>query len=79
MHGESNIKFDYHVHYSRRGKTNERISTEFLSKSTTAIIQIVDQFTDDPDYERSVKARRGGLEMISCYRELLRVRKLKNS
>jgi hypothetical protein len=53
------------------------LTTEFLSNSITAIMQIMDQFIDnDPDWERSNKARRGVLDMISCYRELLRDRKL---
>jgi hypothetical protein len=54
------------------------LTTEFLSNSITAITQIMDQSIDnDPDWERSNKAKRGVLDMISCYRELLRERKLK--
>jgi hypothetical protein len=53
------------------------LPTEFFSNSITTITQIVDQFTDNnPDYERSSKARRGVLEMIPWYQELLRDRKL---
>jgi hypothetical protein len=38
-------------------------SMEFVSKSMTAIMQIMDQFIDnDPDYERSSKARCGVLK-----------------
>jgi hypothetical protein len=38
----------------------------------------MDQFIDnDPDWERINKAKRGVLDMISFYRELLRERKLK--
>jgi hypothetical protein len=33
----------------------------------------MDQFIDnDPDWQRRSKAKRGVLDMISCYRELLR-------
>jgi uncharacterized protein YbaA (DUF1428 family) len=43
------------------------LCTEFLS---TAITQIVNQFTDNgTNYERSAKAKRDALEVISCYRE----------
>jgi len=54
------------------------LTTEFLSNTITAITQIMDQFIDnDPDWERSNQAKRGVLDMTSCYRELLRERKLK--
>jgi hypothetical protein len=54
------------------------ITPEFLSSSITSITQIMDHFIDnDPDCKRSSKAKRGVLHMISCYRELLRERKLK--
>jgi hypothetical protein len=54
------------------------LTTEFLSNSITAIKQIMDQLIDnDPDWERSNKAKRGVLNITSCYRELLRERKLK--
>jgi hypothetical protein len=52
--------------------------TEFLSNSISAIMQIMDQFIDnDPYWERRNKAKRGVLDMTSCYRELLSERKLK--
>jgi hypothetical protein len=51
------------------------LTTEFLSN---AITQIMDQLiANDPDWERSNKAKRGVLDMIFCYRRLLRDRKLK--
>jgi ribosomal protein S13 len=54
------------------------LTTEFLSNSITAIMQIMDQFIDnDLDWQRSSKAKRGVLDMISCYQELLHERKLK--
>jgi len=54
------------------------LTIEFLSSSITAITQITDQFIDnDPDWEQSIKAKQGVLDMISCYRELLRERKVK--
>jgi hypothetical protein len=38
----------------------------------------MDQFRgNDPDYEQESKAERGVLEIISCYQELLRERKVK--
>jgi hypothetical protein len=54
------------------------LTIEFLSSSITAITQITDQFMDnDPDWEQSIKAKQDVLDMISCYRELLRERKVK--
>jgi hypothetical protein len=50
---------------------SEAFDAEFLSNSITAIMQIMDQFIDnDPDWERSNKAKRGVLYMKSCYQEL---------
>jgi hypothetical protein len=54
------------------------LSTESLSKNITAIAQAMDHFIDNgPDYERNSKAKRGALEIIFCYLELIRERKLK--
>jgi hypothetical protein len=46
------------------------LSTELLSNSITAIMQIMDQFTGNvPDIQWSSKATQGVLEMISYYRD----------
>lgn len=52
-----------------KGNTNKR-STEFISDSITMNMQTTDQFIDNNyDYEQSLKAKEGVLEMISCYQE----------
>ncbi|KRY48942.1 Protein tincar [Trichinella britovi] len=50
---------------------------EFPKNSITNITEIMDQFIEqDPEDERSYKARQDVLEMISCYQEILHKRKL---
>lgn len=54
------------------------LTSNFLSKSISTITRIMDQFVEnDPDYERSSKARQDIMESISCYQELLCERKRK--
>lgn len=56
----------------------KELATGFLSKSLITINEIVDQIVaNDPDFERSTKARRGVLDAISCYRQLLQERRRK--
>lgn len=51
---------------------------EFLSDSITKITAIMEHFTEnDPDWKRSSQAKIGVLDIVSCYRELLRERQLK--
>ncbi|KRY26886.1 hypothetical protein T01_10496 [Trichinella spiralis] len=54
------------------------LTTEFLKNIITNSAQIMDQFVEqDTDYEQSSKARRGVLEMISCYHAILHQRNKK--
>ncbi|KRZ19150.1 hypothetical protein T11_9523 [Trichinella zimbabwensis] len=59
---------------------NQQLFTsENPNNSITKITEIMDhQFVEqDPDYERSSKARRNILERISCYEEIVHQRKFK--
>ncbi|KRZ54332.1 Protein tincar [Trichinella nativa] len=53
------------------------LPSEFPKNSITNITEIMVQFIEqDPEDERSYKARQDVLEMISCYQEILHKRKL---
>lgn len=59
-------------------ETKRELETDFLSVSVTTITKIMNQLLEyDPDYNRSSRAKRGVMEAITCYRELLRERKRK--
>ena len=50
---------------------------EFVKRSLTSITEIMDQFVEkDPNFDRSSKARRGVIDALSAYQELLTERKL---
>lgn len=56
----------------------KEIKTDFLKKSLETITETVDQLVaNDPNFDRSSKARRGVLDAIACYRHLLNERKRK--
>jgi hypothetical protein len=75
---EQRIQSESEAFDAEEGTPVRDLATGFLSNSITTITQIMDQFIDnDPDWERSNKAKRGVLDVTSCYRELLSERKLK--
>ena len=48
------------------------LPTDFLKKSLATITEIMDQFIqNDSNFDRSSKARRGVIDAMSCYRQLL--------
>ena len=56
----------------------KELSTAFLKSSLDTITEIMDQFIEnDTDFDRSSKAKRGVMDALSTYRELLTQRKRK--
>lgn len=56
----------------------KELSMAFVKKSLTTITEIMDQFVEnDPNFDRSSKARRGVIDALSTYQQLLTERKRK--
>lgn len=54
------------------------LSMAFVKRSLTTITEIMDQFVEnDPNFDRSSKARRGVIDALSTYQQLLTERKRK--
>lgn len=56
----------------------KELSMAFVKRSLTTITEIMDQFVEnDPNFDRSSKARRGVIDALSTYQQLLTERKRK--
>uniref|UniRef100_T1IFU6 Uncharacterized protein n=1 Tax=Rhodnius prolixus TaxID=13249 RepID=T1IFU6_RHOPR len=57
----------------------KELSMAFVKRRLTTITEIMDQFVEnDPNFDRSSKARRGVIDALSTYQQLLTERKRKS-
>ena len=74
---EQQVREDDEISVSEDEEQTE-LATDFLKKSLASITEIMDQFIqNDSNFDRSSKARRGVIDAMSCYRQLLAERERK--
>ncbi|GFR08430.1 uncharacterized protein TNCT_525221 [Trichonephila clavata] len=67
---------DKNIENSYSEEKQKELSTEFLETSLATITEIMNQFIEnDPNFDRSSKAKRGVMDALSTYQQLLKERK----